>query len=151
MVAKYEALQQIFEVERISEKLKEYKGGTAVPSPSSILDIISSHEYSLSRDIKDVSSSTITKIVKYLWPDKLGNTKLCSFLLYKYGMRYCPNCREVKFFEDFSKNSSKLSGLNTHCKPCYTYTTREYQRYYQATRDSNKVQSTKNPRLGKLR
>jgi 5-methylcytosine-specific restriction endonuclease McrA len=54
-------------------------------------------------------------------------------------MKYCASCKLVKEVELFSSNKAKATGLNTHCKSCYTENTREYQREYQKTRKAMKL------------
>ena len=45
----------------------------------------------------------------------------------------------VKYQELFSRNISRSTGLNSHCKECYLETTREYQKEYQRTRKALKL------------
>jgi hypothetical protein len=75
-------------------------------------------EYSLVKEL-NVTASSISKLVKKLWPDKPNApVKLCSYLLYKYGYKYCHKCNLVKEAEYFSFNKSRWDGLASYCKIC---------------------------------
>lgn len=125
---KYEALKEIFEVEDIHGKISLTK---VTVTAEQILLAIAKTKYSL-KDELNVNSSTVTRLMKRLWPEKIGTSKLCTHLLIKYNKRCCPNCNEVKDVEEFAKNSSRPTGLNVHCKSCCLDTRRDYQREYRA-------------------
>lgn len=136
---KYEILKSIFEVENIEEKLNN---SNRVIKYNSLLDIISRKKYSLEKEL-DVSSRTITRLIKFLWPEKpTSNIKICTYLLRKYGYKFCSNCNNVKEVEEFSKNSSRNCEYNSHCKLCCLDTRRDYQRVYQAQVRAKKLQRT---------
>lgn len=131
---KYTVLKEIFEIENVSAKLALYSKSITL---SSLLNAISKDSYSLKEELKPVSSTTISRTLKVLWPSRSAkNTKLCTWLLLQYGLRYCPNCKQVKELDDFYKNAVKTTngGVNTHCKSCVVDTRRVYQRSYQADR-----------------
>lgn len=125
---KLEALTEIFEIERIDARLK---ATSKTISAKQILTIISQHEYSLLQ--LGVTSTTVTRLLKFLWPERTNsNNRICNYLFNKYDYKYCANCREVKTHEEFSRNSARDQGLNSHCRLCCLDTRREYQRGYQA-------------------
>ena len=138
MYTKYTALSDLFEVENIANKMSTWPLKVKV-TYENLLVALSKESYTLSDELK-VAAATSVAIVKYLWPEKpKSNAKVCSYLLAKYELKYCPNCKQVKEQELFSRNSSKPSGFNTHCKTCYLETTRNYQRNYQKIRKLLKV------------
>lgn len=112
-----------------------------------LLGIFSKDSYSLSEET-GLSPRQVSVLLSKLFPDRpKTNIKVCTYLLSKYGMKYCSACREVYFIEEFSKNAAKSTGYNTHCKRCYTENTRDYQREYQKTRrelKANRVPSWAN-------
>lgn len=137
-MTKFEALQEIFGIEEIEHKL-QLKKQVKVITAGMLLAAISKESYALHKDL-GISAGTASALVKYLFPDKpSGNQKLCTYLLHKYGSKYCSRCKRVYFVEDFSKNISNPSGYNTYCKGCYTESTRDYQREYQRTRKALKM------------
>jgi hypothetical protein len=130
---KYNTLLSIFEVEDIPLKLENKY------SYLQILSFMSKEKYSIGEEL-GISDFKARELVKLLWPDKPStNMKVCTWLLHKYGMKYCASCKLVKEVELFSSNKAKATGLNTHCKSCYTENTREYQREYQKTRKAMKL------------
>lgn len=138
MYTKKQALSDIFDIEGVSGKINKWKLLVKV-TYDNLLDVMSKESYTLAVDL-GVSPATGVSIVREIWPDKpKTNIKVCTWLLHKYGYRYCPNCQCVKDIELFSKNSSKTTGLNTHCKECFLETTRDYQREYQKTRKAMKL------------
>lgn len=139
-ISKYDFLKEVFEIEGVQDRLNSYPGKSKI-NAEEILSIISKQGYSLNRDMS-VSSATVSKIVKYVWPDKPNAVQLCTYCFNKYDMKYCSNCKSVRDISAFSANKGKPDGLNTHCKKCYTETTRDYQREYQASRDAMQQQRT---------
>lgn len=137
---KLEALTEIFNVENIFDKLKRSK---CKIQASDLLRAISKPTYALDKEL-GVASTTVTRTIKYLWPEKpvIGGTKVCVYLLSKYGYRLCPNCETVYLLENFHSNSGRVSGVNTYCKFCCLDMRREYQREYQAGRRATKLQRT---------
>lgn len=128
-MTKNEALTEIFSVEDIFNRLD---GSKYKITANSLLSCISKKEYSLEE--LGVSSTTVTRTLKAIWPGKpVGNIRLCSWLLNKYELKFCQNCGNVKELAEFHKNSAKGFGYNTHCKACCIDTRREYQRFYQKT------------------
>lgn len=132
---RFNILSSIFEVENIYEKILSNK----LCDYNLLLNTLSKVSYTLVDDL-NISAYKLRNITKTLWPDKPStNTKICTYLFLKYGMKYCPNCNLVKEICDFSANASKNSKYNTHCKECYKNTTRDYQREYQKTRKALKL------------
>jgi hypothetical protein len=139
MYTKYDALSDIFLIENVREKLGRKKFLTYSIEYNNILNILSKDRYVLSDEL-GVTPSTAVSLVRYLFPDKPNNnSKVCGYLLIKYGYKQCSKCKEVQPLENFSKNTSKASGYNTFCKSCYTEHTRDYQREYQRTRKALKL------------
>lgn len=130
---KYNTLKALFEVENIESKLNglyEYED---------ILNMFAKKQYSISKEL-GITDYKAKQLVKLLFPDKPAvNTKVCTYILSKYELKYCSKCELVKDFISFSLNSSKSGGYNTCCKSCYTETTREYQREYQKRRKALKL------------
>lgn len=133
---KLEALEEIFNIENISSKL-----GKRTYTAKDILEIISKKEYSLAKGL-GINETTVSRLIKTLWPNKKDKLKICTHLLLKYGLRYCPNCEKVQDLEEYSLNSCKPTGYNTHCKSCCLDTRREYQKQYQATVRASKLLRT---------
>lgn len=137
MYTKRDALLDIFEIENVADKLSKAKFRNV--TFDALLQGMSKSTYTLSTEL-EVSPATAVSVVRYLFPDKpKDNSKVCGFLLTKYGYKSCSKCTEIKLIEDFSKNASKPSGYNTYCKQCYTVSTRDYQREYQKTRKALKL------------
>jgi hypothetical protein len=137
---KYEFLSEVFELEDIESRLNLYPGKIKLNSKE-LLNLISKHEYSVTRSISNASEATVVKILKHVWPDRPYKKKVDTYLFEKYGFAYCSHCRLVKDKEEFSANKSRLNNVNSHCKVCYTDTTREYQRAYQAHRDALQIKA----------
>lgn len=136
--SKKAAIKEIFNIENIRNKLETSKFSNKV-CYLSLLECFSLEKYTISDNLQ-VSTVYAVNLVKYLWPEKpSNNVKVCTYLLLKYGLKFCPCCAKVLDIDSFSKNSSKSSGLNTHCKKCYLENTRDYQREYQKTRKALKL------------
>jgi hypothetical protein len=133
----YDILYDIFNLEDINAKLSTRNG---VISAEALLTALCNGEESVANTL-NVSETTYTRTIKYLWPDKpLG--KLRNYLLHKYAYKLCGNCGEVKEDTGFSKNSARRDGLNSHCKTCCLETRRDYQKTYQAQVRALKLQRT---------
>ena len=52
-------------------------------------------------------------------PEKLGTTKACTYLLYKYGLKCCPSCGRVYELDSFYNNKTKTTGKDSFCKSCF--------------------------------
>lgn len=138
-IIKSDAIKSILEMEEIELKLKSKPLKIKYVD---LLETLSKREYSLVDSLK-VNVSTVTRTLKYLWPDRpVDSTKVCTWLLHKYGFKHCPNCVLVKPLEDFHSNASSKTGVNTHCKDCCLLTRGEYQRHYQANRRADKILRT---------
>lgn len=137
-MTKLEALQSIFEVENIQQRLEAY---SKTIEYSTLLSVLSKQEYNLLE--LGTSSTTITRTFKNLWPERIANSgKICNYLFTKYELKYCSNCAQVKELEDFSKNKARATGLNSHCRSCELETRRDYQRFYQAGMRAKKLDRT---------
>jgi hypothetical protein len=130
---KKDAITDIFDIEDIASKIRSWKLVSKI-TVEQLLETMSKDSYTLATEL-NVSSATGVSVVRTLWPDKpKNNNKICIWLLAKYGLKQCSHCKKVKEHEYFSKNASRPTGYNSHCKECYLETTREYQKEYQKTR-----------------
>ena len=137
-MTKFEALQSIFELEDIQGKLADY---SKTVSYDILLLTLSKQEYSLLE--LGVSSTTVTRTLKKLWPERpVGNSKVCNYLFAKYELKYCSNCAQVKELYEFSHNKSRSTGLNSHCRACELITRKDYQREYRAGMRAKKLDRT---------
>jgi hypothetical protein len=137
-MTKFEALQNIFEIENIKQRLQEY---SKTIEYDILLETISKKEYSLLE--LGGSSTTVTRAIKKLWPEKpTNNGKLCNYLFAKYELKYCSNCSQVKELHAFSSNKARNTGLNSHCRECELETRRDYQKEYRAGMRAKKLDRT---------
>lgn len=138
---KYTFLKEIFDIENIWEKQN-----LVTCNLQDLLLILSKEKYSLLE--LQLNANGVSNLVSTLWPEKpKTNTKVCTYLLLKYGAKHCASCNTVKFLDEFSKNLARKTGYNSHCKSCYTENTRDYQREYQKRRKelkNNRVPSWAN-------
>lgn len=119
---KKEILKEVFEIDGIFLRLSQYNLKCKYISPDNLLDTLSMEEYVL-RDELGVSDTTVSRLLSSIMPDKpKTRIKPCVFLLEKYGYKYCVKCKEVKLLEEFNKNKSQRTGLNTYCKFCHNAT-----------------------------
>lgn len=107
------------------------------------ISIISKDNYNLNE--LGISTGTTSKLLKELLPDRITSvtgTKPCSHILNISGMKHCARCAESLSLEEFRKNSSQKSGVNTYCKTCHQETTTSTQAGRQAEYDINKINRT---------
>lgn len=131
--SKQEALEEIFLVEGINNLLP-ITIGKLIITFDLMLKALAKESYTLSNELGISPASAVTLTHK-LWPDKpSSNIKVCTWLLSKYDLKYCSSCNLVRTTDGFSKNSSRATGYNSHCKDCYKENTRAYHREYQKTR-----------------
>lgn len=129
-------LHELLTVDGVYERIQ------GIPKLINILDILSKNSYNLKVEL-GVSAQTTSKYSSIVCPDKpKTGAKLDTWILRKYGYKQCSNCLEVLNELEFHSNSSKLDGLNCHCKSCCLETRRDYQRFYQATRAADKLKRT---------
>ncbi len=132
--SKLQAIKEILDIEEADKVLSKFS-----ISVSRLAEILAKEKYALDKEL-GITPTASRNIVKSLCPDKPANsTKICTYLLRKYGLKCCSKCGLVLEIEDFSKNAAKSDGYNTFCKSCYTESTREYQREYQRTRKALKL------------
>lgn len=125
---KSEFISTVFKEQKLYEKYSH------VTDIDALCKIISKDKYSLQREL-NCSHYKVAKIISTIWPEREpSNERICTYLMHSSGVKYCRYCQQVKSFNLFSKNSSTKSGYNSHCKMCYTVSTREYQREYQYRR-----------------
>lgn len=111
---KYTILKEIFELENISEKIKQ----CPKINIDILLNTLSKDTYNLKQDL-DISATTVSRYLAILFPGRPASTaRVCNYLLSKYQYKHCKNCRLVKTSEEFYKNSSYKDGLSTYCKEC---------------------------------
>lgn len=130
---KYNTLKSIFEIENVETRLGN------LYDYATILNMFAKEKYSIAEEL-DISDYKAKQLVRILWPNKPStNTKVCTYVLSLYELKFCSNCKLVKDFDSFSLNKARSSGLNSVCKSCYTETTRNYQREYQKRRKALKL------------
>lgn len=132
--SKFAALSEIFSIENISESWSSVK-----ITPQEFLSVISRSEYNLKDDL-GFSAGGVSKLLKRLAPNKGRSTKICSVLLAKYGLKYCPRCSYVYWFDDFHNNSADIWGKDHYCKTCF----HEYVRPLRAETEASKRAHLKN-------
>lgn len=133
--SKLEALEEIFDIENIhnnwtSKKLTSYE----------FLKIISQTVYSL-KESTGLAAQTLSNINKRLFSEKPNNTKVCTYLLHKYGLKQCPNCTHVYLLSCFHSNTSKTSGKQDYCKTCFNLKVRDMRKEYEAYRRAIKIKA----------
>lgn len=133
---KYLALKEIFELEGIFANWTSTK-----LSASDYLDIISRNNYSLADSIP-LSAQGISNLNKRLMPGKQSNTKPCTYLLHKYGLKYCPKCTHVYELEDFYSNDTKTTGKDSYCKKCFCSLVVPLRRSTEASKRADKKACT---------
>ena len=132
---KKEILQEIFDIEGISERIKQ----CPLITETELLNVLSKTTYTLSKEFT-CSGATITRYFKKLFPNKPSTSvKVDNWLLFNYGYKQCKNCEEVRTLEEFDANKSRDDGVNSHCKVCVLETRRDYQREYQKRRKALKI------------
>lgn len=136
--SKIEALREIFDIENIHSKWTSRK-----ISSSEFLEIISQNTYSL-KDATKLSSQAICNLNKKLFADKPNNMKVCSYLLHKYNLKYCPNCNHVYLLEYFHCNKNKSTGTQDYCKDCFNLKVRTIRKEYTAYRKALKIKAIPN-------
>lgn len=107
------------------------------------ISTISNQTYNLKK--LGLSSATTSKLLKELLPDRdtsSTGSKPCSHILLVSGMKHCARCDETLPIEEFRKNSSQKSGVNTYCKTCHQETTTSTQAGRQSEYKTNKIQRT---------
>lgn len=58
-------------------------------------------------------------------------------------MKYCPCCKETKFFDFFSKNKANKDGYQSYCKVCFAVKAEKYKekkKEYQKTYESKNLE-----------
>lgn len=83
-----------------------------------------------------------SKFIKKVFQDKPSNSNYYDWLLGKDGLKFCPNCEQVKSLTEFWKNSSKSSGINSYCTYCMKPLNREAHVSIQAKYKANKLNAT---------
>lgn len=119
---KKEILKEIFDIEDVYSKLVEYNKRCKYVDYDNLLNTLSKETYVL-RDDLNLSDATVSRLMSCIFPDRpKTRTKPCTFLLEKYGYKYCAYCKEVKTVEEFNLNKAKSDGMNGYCKVCHNAT-----------------------------
>ena len=106
------------------------------------LEIIAKEYYNLKEEL-NVSASTITKLLKDCFPDRIvSNSKLCNWLLLINNTKYCFKCKQVLDINEFHKNSATRDKLGTQCISCHYSQLKLYQPYVSAKRRAAKLNAT---------
>lgn len=143
---KYTALKEAIEIvspnylsiiEKYSKNQERY--GRALTADK-LLSVISKTEYNLEE--LGLSSSTISKFLKELLPDRKISSKPCSYILSLVGLKHCHKCNRVLELEEFRKNKARSDGLNTYCKLCHLETTTNTQNGRQSEYRAKKLERT---------
>jgi len=96
--------------------------------------------YLLNKDAK-----TISKFLSELFPNRTKSaTKIHSYILPLFELKYCSHCNKVHSIDNFRKNASRKDGLQTMCKTCHYTTTKKTQTERTATYKCSKLQRTPN-------
>lgn len=131
--------------EALREILNTEKYHDSKISKEKLLSVISKDSYNL-YELGYSSADGISKFTKRNFPDKPRNSKkLHTFLLEKYGLKYCSKCKEVYEVKYFSSNKTRSGGLNSWCKSCFSnYQKKEPEkwRFYRSTRKAIALQAT---------
>lgn len=135
----FDILADILNLENIDAKLNSTKQKRSI-TVESLLSALCNGEESVAATL-GINDSTYTRTLRFLWPEKPAG-KLRNYLLAKYDYKLCGNCGQVKEDTEFSKNSARRDGLNSHCRECCLDTRREYQRTYRAQMRALKLQRT---------
>lgn len=105
-------------------------------------ETISTPTYSLIKQLQ-ISSATITKLLKELFPDRVTTTtgsKPHTHLLAIAELKMCGYCHEIKSIDEYRKNTANSTGYNTYCKVCHQKTTTNTQSSRQSIYHANKLQ-----------
>lgn len=89
------------------------------------ISVLGQQSYNLKQDL-NINSSKATRLTKSLFPDKPKNTKICIWLLFIYGYKYCTACKETKLLSQFDNNKSSYWGKADHCKICFYKETKPF-------------------------
>lgn len=133
---KLDALEEIFSIEGIHSKWSSKK-----VTSYQFLEIISRNVYSL-KEATGLAAQTISDLNKKFFVGKPNNMKVCTYLLSKYDLKYCPGCNHVYYLESFHSNDSKSTGKQEYCKQCFNSKVRDMRKEYQATRKADKLNAT---------
>lgn len=73
------------------------------------------------------AKQTVTNAIKSTFPDRhpIHDKSLVAFILGKWDLKKCCECKEVKDIGEYYFNSSKTSGLSDMCKICNRKARRE--------------------------
>lgn len=105
------------------------------------IEVISKEEYNLSKDL-DLSPSSVSLLLKTLFPDRKTTSKPCTYLLGLVKLKWCGHCKQVLTNEEFAQNPSTPTGLNTYCKVCQLNTTKTTQTARSSKYRASKINRT---------
>jgi len=128
---KYSAIKDILEQENISDKLKT---SVKVSIEQLAAALSRTDNYNL-KECLGLSAAGLAKLTKKLFPEKpRTGIKVCTYLLDKYGKKFCPSCCLVLLKDNFFSNSRETTGVHCYCKACYYIKTNATKAAYNATR-----------------
>ena len=94
-------------------------------SVNRFIQVISQDTYNL-REL-GLSAQGTSKLIKRCFPDKTNkDTKVCTYLLNKYSLKYCNKCKITHTLDKFYKQAANWDKVAAFCKSCmddYTHPT----------------------------
>jgi hypothetical protein len=134
--SKYAALEEIFLLEDYFSKWPSNK-----ITAKAYLDVISRPSYSLAKELP-LSPQSLSSLHKKIVPDKQGTIKTCTYLLSKYGKKFCPKCETVYSLDNFYPNKDKRTGRDSYCKKCFCKMVVPARRATEAKKRANRKSQT---------
>lgn len=135
--SKYSAIRYIFDIENTQSRWTQHK-----VSFEKFLSVISNNIYNLKRDL-NIQAQGVQNLLKQVCPERPGSTQqICTYLLQKYGLKYCTRCCKVYWLEDFHTDQKNFTGKNTYCKQCFNDIVRDTRKEYEASRRAKKLLRT---------
>jgi len=135
MYNKKQLLEEIFNIENISEKITKY---CPLITTELLINTLLKPDHVLKIDL-GISAVTSTKYIQILWPDKPKTSRnLDTWLLAKYFYKECKKCGRVLDIDDFHLSKSRADGHSSSCKSCQlkaaSATSRKRQAKYRAAK-----------------
>lgn len=133
-LSKKDALKEVFDIELSNTSWPSKK-----VSRELLLEVISRNSYNLKDDL-GICAQSVSVLLSKLWPDRpKGNIKVCTYLLGKYNLKCCPQCKQVLDVEEFHNNISRSDGLAGSCIVCFNVQVKDLRREYQASVRAKKL------------
>jgi len=89
-----------------------------------------------------ISSTTLSKYNKELFPSKPNRGRLLNWILAQNDKKYCPSCENILNKTEFRRNTYNSDDLNGHCKTCHSASTAKTQPARQALYNAAKADRT---------